>query len=132
MTLTVHLVGSAVRRSWVARILKMVVAVLLQLLHTTRRGLVLARDLRAGLVADGRELDGPARLLVAGRGGPIGGVLAIGGHSGSARALLFGLPLVLLLLLASFPLLSDLLELCLARRHTLASCWLHTRVPRLW
>jgi hypothetical protein len=57
MTLTVHLVRSAIRRSWVARVLNVVVAVLLELLNTARGSLVLTRDLGAGLVAYGRELD---------------------------------------------------------------------------
>ena len=57
MTLTVHLVWSTIRRSWVARVLDVVVAVLLELLNTARGSLILARDLGAGLVADGRELN---------------------------------------------------------------------------
>ena len=57
MTLAIHLVGGAVRRCWVARVRNMVVAVLLQLLNATGWSLVLARDLSAGLVTDGRELD---------------------------------------------------------------------------
>ena len=57
MTLTVHLVRSTIRRSWVARVLNVVVAVLLELLNTARGSLVLTRNLGAGLVADGRELN---------------------------------------------------------------------------
>lgn len=113
ITLTVHLVGSTVRGSWIARILKVVAAVLLQLLDAAGRGLVLTRDLGAGLVADGRQLDGAARLLVARGGGGIrGAALGIGGRGGGAGAVVVGLTLVLLLLLASLPLLADLLELC--------------------
>ena len=57
MTLAIHLVGSAVGRCWVARVRNVVIAVLLQLLHAAGWSLVLARDLSAWLVADGRELD---------------------------------------------------------------------------
>ena len=111
MTLTVHLVWSAIRRSWIARILNMVVAVLLQLLNTARGSLVLTRNLSARLVADGWELNGSTSLLVT-RGRSIAGTLTISRNGGGTGALLISLALVLLLLLASLPLLSNFLEFC--------------------
>lgn len=116
MTLAIHLVWSAIRRSWVARILKMVVAILLELLHTTSWGLVLARDLGPGLVADGWELNGTrAALLVAwGCRRSLAGRLAFhrSTANSSSSAFLVGLALILLVLLARLPLLADFLELC--------------------
>lgn len=69
ITLTVHLIGGTIGRGRVALILEMAVAILLELLHTAGGGLVLAWDLGARLVADGRELDGAARLLLVARSG---------------------------------------------------------------
>lgn len=114
--MTVHLVRSAVRRRRVARVLQVAVAILLQLLHAASRSLILSGDLGAGLVADGRQLDGAARLLllVAARGG--GGVrrgrLGVGRAGRGTSTVVVGLALVLLFLLAGLPLLADLLELC--------------------
>ena len=112
MTLTVHLVWSAVRRSWVARVLKVVVAVLLELLNTARGSLVLTWNLSAGLIADGWELDGSTSLLVTWGRSAIAGVWAFGRNGGGSGTLFISLSLVLLLLLASLPLLSNLLEFC--------------------
>jgi hypothetical protein len=89
-----------------------VAAVLLQLLDAAGGGLVLTRDLGAGLVADGGQLDGAAGLRVAGTGGGIRGALGVGRAGSGPGAVVVGLALVLLLLLASLPLLADLLELC--------------------
>jgi hypothetical protein len=111
MTLAIHLVWCAIWRSRISRILHVIVAVLLKLLNATGSGLILTRDLRARLVSNRWELDGSA-LLVTGSWCTIGGGLTIGGDSGSSGTLFFSLALVLLLLLASLPLLSDLLELC--------------------
>jgi hypothetical protein len=98
----------------------MAVTILLQLLDAAGRSLVLAGHLGAGLVADGRQLDGAARLLllVAARGGGrVGrGRLGVGRASSSTGTVVVGLALVLLLLLAGLPLLSDLLELCDERK----------------
>ena len=110
----------------------MAVAVLLELLHTASGSLVLPWNLGAGLVADGRELDGAARLLLVARssgGGVRRGRLGIGGASGSTSTVVVSLALVLLLLLAGLPLLADLLELCFAEQKQLARLRLHKSVP---
>ena len=126
MTLAIHLVWCAIWRCWIARVRDVVVAVLLQLLNAAGWSLVLARDLSAGLVADRRELDRPASLLVARGRAIVGRALTIGGNSSSSGSLLFGLSLILLFLLAGLPLLSDLLEFC--NKNGLA-CWRYTRNP---
>jgi hypothetical protein len=72
--------------------------------------LVLARDLRARLVADGWGLDRPDSLLITSSRG--GGGLAIGKDSSGSGTLPIGLSMVFLFLLASLPLLSYFLELC--------------------
>ena len=116
ITLAIHLVLSTVRRGRVARILQVAIAVILELLDTGGRGLVLSRNLGAGLIADGGQLDGAAGLLLVAGGGSGGigrGSLGVGGASRSTSAIVVGLALVLLLLLAGLPLLADLLELCL-------------------
>lgn len=113
--MTVHLVGGAVGRGGVTRVLEVAAAVLLELLDAAGGGLVLAGHLGAWLVADGRQLDGAAGLLLVARGGGSGirgGSLGVGRAGGSAGAVVVGLALVLLLLLAGLPLLADLLELC--------------------
>lgn len=91
----------------------MVAAILLELLDAAGRGLVLARDLIAGLVADGRELDGAVGLLLVARGGSgIGRAGSVGRTGSGTGTVVVGLALVLLLLLAGLPLLSDFLEFC--------------------
>lgn len=110
MTLTVHLVWSTIRRSWVARVLKVVVAVLLELLNAGGGSLILTWDLSAGLVADGRQLNGSTAGWVSRGRSSIAGGLAFSGDS-SAGTLIVSLSLVLLFLLACLPFLSDLLEL---------------------
>jgi hypothetical protein len=94
----------------------MVVTVLLKLLDTTRWGLILARDLSAGLIANRRKLDLLATaLLIAGRRLSVIAGRAISrvglGGSGSST-LFFSFALVLLLLLTCFPFLANLLEFC--------------------
>jgi len=111
ITLAVHLVWGAIWRRGVSRVLKMTVAVLLELLNAARGSLVLARDLCARLVADGWELNGTASLLITRGRGNFGGGLPICRDGSGSGTLLIGLSLVLLLLLASLPLLSDFLEL---------------------
>ena len=111
MTLTVHLVGRTIRRSWVARVLEVVVAVLLQLLNPARGGLILTGNLSARLVADRGELNRSARLWVARRRGSVGG-LPIRGNGRGSCTILISLTLILFLLLARLPLLSDFFELC--------------------
>jgi hypothetical protein len=114
MTLAIHLVWLAIWRGWITPI-EMTASIFLQLLNAARWGLVLAWNLSARLVSDRRELNlGGTALLIVGRWlSAIGRVLSLGwvvlGRS-STRALLFGLAGVLLLLLASLPLLADLLE----------------------
>jgi hypothetical protein len=112
MTLAIHLVWSAVRRSRVAGVRDMIVAVLLQLLNTAGWGLVLARNLSARLVADRWQLDRSTSLLVARSRAIVGRALAIGGNCSSSGAFFVSLSLILLLLLSSLPLLPDFLELC--------------------
>lgn len=120
MTLAIHLVRSAIWRSWVARVLKMIVAVLLQLLNTTRRSLVLGRHLGVGLITDRGQLN-RATSLVTSRRSTFRG-LTLGSNSSSVT-LFLGLAGVLFLLLAGLPLLSDLLEFC--GRYALAWFALH-------
>lgn len=124
MTLAIHLVWSAIWRSWVARILNMV-AVLLQLLDATGRCLVLTRDLRSGLVTNRWELNGSLTWLVTLGRGTLTRRLTFSwcADSLSSSTLFFGLALVLLLLLASLPFLSDLLELC--SKSYVSTCMLH-------
>jgi hypothetical protein len=94
-----------------------IIAVLLQLLDTTRWSLVLARNLGAGLVADGRQLNLLAstlrmiawRRLVVVVGRAVGRV-SLG--CGSSSTLLFRFTLVLLFLLALLPFFANLLEFC--------------------
>ena len=62
ITLAIHLVWCAVWRRGVSRVLHVIVAVLLELLNASRGSLILARDLRARLVADGWELNRTASL----------------------------------------------------------------------
>jgi hypothetical protein len=88
----------------------MVVTILLKLWDTSRRSLVLTWNLSAGLVSDGWELDRSSTLLVARGRSTIGGVLAFSRYGGGSGTILLCLSLVLLFLLASLPLLSDLLE----------------------
>jgi hypothetical protein len=90
-----------------------VAAVLLELLDAAGRSLVLARDLVAGLVADRRKLDSAVGLLLVARGGSsVGWAGGVGRTGGGTGTVIVGLALVLLLLLASLPLLSDFFELC--------------------
>ena len=112
ITLAIHLVWCAIWRRGVSRVLKVTVAVLLELLNASRGSLVLARDLRARLVADGWELNRTASLLITRSRGTIGRGLTIRRDSSGSGTLFIGLSLVLLFLLAGFPLLSDFLELC--------------------
>lgn len=121
--MTVHLVRGTIGRGGVARVLEVAVAILLELLDAAGGSLVLAGDLGAGLVADGRELDGAARLLLVTWGSSTfrGGRLGVGGASSSTGTVVVGLALVLLFLLASLPLLADLLELCRQDQKALAS-----------
>ena len=114
MTLAIHLVWSAVRRGGVSRVLQMIIAVFLELLHAAGWSLVLPRHLSTGLIADRGQLDGATCLLIAGRRRTFGR-LAVGRDRGSSSAILLGFALVLLLLLASLPLLADLLEFCEAK-----------------
>jgi len=123
MTLTVHLVWRAVRRSRVARVLKMAIAIFLKLLDTTGGSLVLTRNLSARLVADWWELNG-STLLVS-RGRTAFRALTITGDGSSSSTVLVLLSLVLFLLLACFPLLSDFLELF---RSALVPVRLHSNV----
>lgn len=120
--LTVHLVWCAIRRSRVARVLKMAIAIFLKLLNTTGGCLVLPGNLGARLVADWRELD--RSCLVSRRGAAIG-ILAVSWARSRSLALLVLLPLVLFFLLASLPLLADLLELF---RSTLVAVGLHSNM----
>lgn len=126
MTLAIHLVWCAIWRSRISRILHVIVAVLLKLLNTTGSGLILTRDLSTRLVSNRWELDGSA-LLVTGSWCVIGGGLTIGGDGGSSGTLFFSLALVLLFLLASLPLLSDLLELCY--KLCVSVLMLHNMIP---
>lgn len=126
--MVIHLVWGTVWRRGVARVLKMVVAVLLQLLDTTRWCLVLTRDLSTRLITDGWQLDRASGLLVSSRRGVVVGVLAISRDDSGSSTLVFGLALVLLLLLAGLPLLPDLFEFC--RRGALAC--VTQAVPKLW
>jgi len=102
--------------------LKMAIAIFLKLLNTTGGGLVLPGNLSARLVADWWELNRSG--LVSRRGAALG-ILAISRASSSSLALLVLLSLVLFLLLASLPLLSDFLELF---RSTLVAVRLHSNM----
>lgn len=113
MTLAIHLVWCTVRRCRIARILKMAVAILLQLLDAPSRGLVLTRNLSARLVSDRWELNRASSLLVSGAWSIVAGTLTIRRNSNSSCALLFSFALVLFLLLPCLPFLSDLLEFCI-------------------
>jgi hypothetical protein len=119
MTLVIHLVGGTVRRSRVASV-HLVMTVLLKLLNTARWSLVLARNLSTRLVTDRRKLNRSASLRVAGRRlSAVVGVLSVWWTrlgSGSTGSLFLSLAVVVFLLLASLPLLSDLLEFCSATR----------------
>ena len=118
-------VWCAVGRSWVARIRDVVLAaVLLELLNATSRSLVLTWNLSAGLVADRRKLN-RATLGITGRRTIRS--LAISRDGSSASTILVGLALVLLFLLASLPLLSDLLEFY--KKQCVSVCWCYTRNP---
>jgi len=109
--LVIHLVWCTIRRCWVARVLKMILATIaLELLDAARWSLVLAWYLSPGLVADGWELNRSTWLLIASRS-IVGRVLSISRDDGGSGTLILGLALVLLLLLASLPFLADFLEL---------------------
>ena len=129
ITLAIHLVWCAIWRSRISRILHVVVAVLLKLLNTTGSRLVLARDLSTRLVSDRWQLDGTA-LLVTGSWCAVGGWLTIGRDGSSSGTLFFSLALVLLFLLASLPLFSDLLKLWYKLRVSVLR--LHNIIPKLW
>jgi len=111
MTLAIHLVGSTVWGCRIARVLKVVVAILLELLNATGRSLVLAWNLSTWLVANWGKLNRSTTLLITGSGG-ISRLLAFSRDSGSSGTLLVGLALILLFLLPSLPLLSNLFEFC--------------------
>jgi hypothetical protein len=114
--LTIHLVLGTIGRGGVARILEVAAPVLLELLDAAGGGLILSGDLGTGLVADGRQLDGAAGLLLVAGGGGSGigrGSLRVSRAGSNTSAIFIGLALVLLLLLAGLPLLADLLKLCL-------------------
>lgn len=92
----------------------MAIAVLLELLDAAGWGLVLARNLRARLVANRWELDlSASRLLVSRRGLVAVRVLSISwvGDLGGTGTVVFRLALCVFLLLACLPFLSNLLEL---------------------
>ena len=110
--MAIHLVWSAIWRSWIAGVGDVIVAILLQLLNTAGWSLILARNLGTRLVANRRELDRPTSLLVARSRAIVGWALAVGGNCSSSGTLLVGLSLILFLLLACLPLLADFLELC--------------------
>ena len=114
MTLAIHLAWGPVGRSWVSGV-HVAIAVLLELLDTTGWGLVLARNLRARLVADRWKLDlSTSRLLIPRRRlVAVIRILSIGwvGDLGGTGTVIFGLALSVFLLLACLPFLSNLLEL---------------------
>lgn len=116
MTLAIHLAWGPVGRSWVSGV-HVAVAVFLELLDTAGWSLILARNLRARLIANRWKLDLSASRLLVARRRLVGiiGVLSIGGVGldlGGTGTVIFSLALCVLLLLACLPLLSDLLELC--------------------
>jgi len=108
--LLVHLLALPVRRVWVTRV-HLAVALLVQLFHPSG---VLTGNLTAGrCVTDGRQLRANARRVALTRrslsriSGLAVDLIRLGGCT---LSLLFSLALVVFLLLACLPLLSDLLE----------------------
>lgn len=114
MTLVIHLAWSPVGRSWVSRV-HVAIAILLELLDSAGWGLVLARNLRARLIANRWKLDlSASRLLIPRRRlVAVVRVLSIGWARldlGGTGTVVFGLALCVFLLLACLPFLSNLLE----------------------
>jgi len=111
MTLMVHLLALSVGRVRVL-LVHLTVALLVHRVHSSR---VLSGGLRAGgPVADRRKLTDPGWVVLRRWGLRRVGRLAVDGVGLCRGALSFlvGLALILLLLFTSFPLLTDLFELC--------------------